>query len=177
MPLSLPELWALDHAAAFLHARLADSEGARVLALAPADAGEAVLTRFPQAHLGDTGAARCSGAVWFKPSGNWAGQLAQLVRALGPSAPFAIMISGRLTSHPQPTSAMLVRQARECGFSVERVLGFGSPVTLAAAAAVRGARMASRLDVADRGEAAYRLSVRPKAAARLSLCSLVLARA
>ena len=52
MPLSLPELWALDHAAAFLHARLADSEGARVLALAPADAGEAVLTRLGCAYFG-----------------------------------------------------------------------------------------------------------------------------
>lgn len=177
MPLILPELWALDHAAAFLYPNLAGSADARVLALAGSDGADALLARFPHAHLADAAAGQYAGAVWFKPSGDWTPRLPELRRTLAPRAPLAIVTPGRLAPRGQPNPALLMRQVRRIGFRIEHVLGFGSPATLAAAAAVRGARAAGRLDLADRGEAAYRLSVRPKSGPRLSLCTLVLARA
>jgi hypothetical protein len=258
MALNLPELWALEHAAAFLHASLAAPDSAshphdlpsggtttsggattsggttasggattsgdttacggvtttsggpdsgvawgvprsatgvavqpgeprrRVLLLAFDPALDALVARMPDVTVAGALEARAAGrldsALWVYPTASWARQLAELRRSLAPGAPLVMVVRGRLADRGVPSSrvpqgGVLVRHAQRLGFRIERILGFGSPTTLAAAAAVRGARIIGRLDLADRAETAYRLSVRPTAGWRLSLCSVVLARA
>jgi hypothetical protein len=149
--------------------------GGSVLVIAPETARKAVLARVPHGSVEAGGDVEWDAGLWFRPDKGWVQRLGEVRQRLAFGAPLAVISGGRLARRGRAVSARCISvRARQLGFRIEGVLGFGSPAMIAAAVCARAARATGRLDLADRAEAMYRLAVRPARSAVLAVSTLVL---
>jgi len=112
-----------------------------------------------------------SAGLWASPTSSWAGALDSWSALLANNARLAVVAPGGLARN---LTGGLGHAAAGAGFRITSRQRIGSPRSLVAAAMVRFARTMRRPDLADRAEAAFRLSLRPRSHALPALCELLL---